>query len=129
MFMEILPWTPLQLLTTHNFLPCSLFAHIFFMNNILSHIKTNFHLTHSFSFFFPEKNTQDTTPPLVSLQSPLFELVLLIQWKFGNPSLQSMASSSFMNQWESKMIFFPIEFRMKILMPNETLRRFYFPIK
>jgi hypothetical protein len=40
-----------------------------------------------------------------------------------------MASSSFMNQWESKMIFFPIEFRMKILMPNETLRRFYFPIK
>jgi hypothetical protein len=40
-----------------------------------------------------------------------------------------MASSSFMNQWESRMIFSPMEFRMKILMPNETLRKFYFLIK
>jgi hypothetical protein len=40
-----------------------------------------------------------------------------------------MASSSFMNQWESRMIFSPMEFRMRILMPNETLRRFHYPIK
>ncbi len=126
---EILPWTPLQLLATHNFLPCVLFAHIFSMNNIISHIRTNFPFTHSFSSFFLKKNTQGTTSLLVSLLWPLLELVLLVQWKFGNPSLQSMASSSFMNQWESRMIFSPMEFRMKILMPNETLRKFYFLIK
>jgi hypothetical protein len=47
----------------------------------------------------------------------------------GNLSLQSMASSFFKNQWDLKMICPPMEFRMKILVPNETLRGFHPPIK
>ncbi len=39
--MEILPSIPLQLLVTHNFVPCFLFAHIFSMNKLPSHIRTN----------------------------------------------------------------------------------------
>ncbi len=128
--MEIFPWTPLQLLTTHNFLPCFFFAHIFSMNNILSHIKTIF-FSHTFILllFFLEKHIQNTTPLLVSLPWPLLELVRLVQWKFGNLSLQPMASSSFKNQCELRMIFFTMEFMMRILMPNETLGRFHSPIK
>jgi hypothetical protein len=40
-----------------------------------------------------------------------------------------MTSSSFMNQWESRMIFSPMEFRMRILMPNEILKMLYSLIK
>ncbi len=106
------------------------FLHIFSMNNIISHVRTNFFsLTHSSPLFFPLQNTQNTSILLVSLPWPLLELIFLVQWKFENPSLQSMASSSFMKKWQSRMIFFLMEFRMKFFMPNETLRRLHSLIK
>jgi hypothetical protein len=40
----------------------------------------------------------------------------------GNLSSQSMAPSSFMNQWESRITFSPMEIKMKMFMPNEKLR-------
>ncbi len=124
--MEILPWTPPQLFPTHNFLPCSLFAHNFFsMNNTFSHI-TIILFFHIILLILLLKKTHKLLP-LGKPLWPLLELVPLVQWKYWNPSLQSMASSSFMNEWESRMIFFPMEFRMRILMPNETLRRFHSP--
>ncbi len=129
MFIEILPWTPLQLLVTHNFFPCFFFAHIFFfMNNILSLIRINFFFhTLIFLFFSLANNTQNTTFLFVNFPWPLFDLILLVQWKFGNPFLQSMAFSSFKNQWELRMICLPIDFRMRIIMPNETLKIFHPP--
>jgi hypothetical protein len=66
---------------------------------------------------------------LVNLPWPFLELVPLIQWKFQNPSLQSMASSSSKNQWELKMICPPIDFRMRIFGPNEIQKKFHPPIK
>ncbi len=115
---------------TH-FLPCSLFSHISFMNNTLSHIKTN-SLSHtpsppSSSSLSPKKHSPFTH--LVNLPWPFLELVPLIQWKFQNPSLQSMASSSSKNQWELKMICPPIDFRMRIFGPNEIQKKFHPPIK
>ncbi len=130
MFIEILPWTPLQLLARHNFLPCSLFAHIFPMNNLPSHIRINVFFHILFLLLCSpglEKHTPSTH--LVSLLWPLLELVPLVQWKLGNPPLQSMASSSFKIQWKLRMIFPPIDFRMKFFGPNETLKRFHPLIK
>ncbi len=73
--MEILPWTPLQLFATHNFLPCSLFAHILFFSwtTIFPHIRTNFFLTHSSSSFSSQKHirsslvsVKNTCPPSIT---------------------------------------------------------------
>jgi hypothetical protein len=47
----------------------------------------------------------------------------------GNPSVQSMASSSFKDQWELRMICPPMEFRMKFFVLNETIKGFHLPIK
>ncbi len=81
-----------------------LFAHIFFMNNTFLYLKTNLFLTLPFfSFSFPQ-NTRYSYSPLVPLQDPSLSL-LPCPMEVGNPSHQSMAPSSFMNQWESRMIF------------------------
>ncbi len=127
--MEILLWIPLLVLATHNFLRCS-YLHIFFFSwttPFPTQALISFPSFPSPSFFFHQK--QDTL--LFPWYTPwtLLKLALLVQWKFGIPSLQSMAPSSFMNQWESKMIFSPMEIRMRILMPNETRGRFHFLIK
>jgi hypothetical protein len=66
------------------------------MNNTFPHIRTK-NFSHSHSPPSPPKNTHTMPLPLISLLSTLLELVLLVQWKVGNLSLQSMASSSFMN--------------------------------
>ncbi len=115
------------LLRTNSF-HALLFAHIFFMNTS-SHITISPPLTNSFSFSSKGKHTKlnyffSQTSHYTSLS-----LFSLSNGTPGNPSLQSMASSSFMNQWKSIMIFFPMEFRMNFFVPNETLRGFHPLIK
>ncbi len=78
-------------------LPCLFPAHIFFMNNTFPHIKINLFLTHSFSSF-PLPQTQETSLSFGKPPSLFLELVPVVQWKFRNPPLQSMASSSFKSQ-------------------------------
>jgi len=78
--------------------------HTFFPWTTLFHTK-ELRISHTFIFLLLLQKTHKRPLPLVSPLSPLLELVLLVQWKVGNLSFQSMASSSFMNQWESKMIF------------------------
>ncbi len=66
------------------------FLHTSFPWTTFPHIRTNLFPTHAFSSF-PLFPTQDTLPSLGKPPSPLLELVPLVQWKFRNPSLQSMA--------------------------------------
>ncbi len=62
-------------------------------------------------------------------QDPSFRSFSLSHGSWRNPSLQLMASSSFKNQWELKMICPLMDFKMKIFVSNETLKRFHPPIK
>ncbi len=91
----LLPITSLHGFCLHTFFP---------MNNTFPHIRTK-NFSHFHSPPSPPKNTHTMPLPLVSLLSPLLEFILFVQWKVGNPSFQSMASSSFMNQWKLRRIF------------------------
>ncbi len=104
------------------------FLHTSFPWTTLAHIRINIFLTHSFSSFslLP---TQDTPLSFGKPPWPFLELISLAKWKLRNPSLQSMAPSSFKSQWELRMICPPIDFRMRILGPNETQKIFHPPIK
>ncbi len=104
------------------------FLHTSFPWTTLAHIRTNIFLTHSFSSF-PLLPTQDTPLSFGKPPWPFLEFVPLVQWELWNPSLQSMAPSSFKNQWELKMICLSIDFRMRILRPNETQKIFHPSIK
>ncbi len=91
---------PLQLLITNNFLLCFFCLHTFAsMNNISSHITTSFPFTHSLSSSSQKKHKikKNSSPP--SFLWPLL-LFSLSNGSCENPSLQLMASPSFMNQWE-----------------------------
>ncbi len=120
--MEILLWTPLQVFATHNFLPCSC-LHIFFlfMNNVFSHIRINLFSILSFSSFSFHKNTRYPSLPWYASKTPPWDYSPC-PMEVGNLSSQSMAPSSFMNQWESRITFSPMEIKMKMFMPNEKLR-------
>ncbi len=100
------------------------FLHTFFLWTTFPHIRINLFLTHSLSSFslFP---TKDIPLFLGKPPWPFLELVPLVQWKLRNPSLQSMAPSSFKSQWELKKICPPIDFRMRIFGPNETQKIFH----
>ncbi len=81
-----------------------LFAHIFFMNNTFPYLRTK-SLSHtSILFFCFSPKRRYSSSPLVPLQDPSLNL-FPCPMEVGNPSHQSMAPSSFMNQWESSMIF------------------------
>ncbi len=92
--MDILPWTPLLLLATHNFLPCSFFAHIFSMNHPFPHIKTKFSLTHSSSSFSSQK-THKILLCRCEASLPTFHHPSLNLFSLSNGSLEILPS----NQW------------------------------
>jgi hypothetical protein len=99
-----------------------------------THSPSFHHLLRLIIFLLPflRKITQEEDPkhPLPqAFHDPSLSLFFLSNGSYGNLSLQSMAFSSFKNQWESKMICLPMEFRMRILMPNETLKGFHPLIK
>ncbi len=104
------------------------FLHTSFSWTTFPHIRTNLFFTHSLSSFFLF-STQDTPLSFGKLPWPFLELVSLVQWKLRNPSLQSMDLSSFKSQWELRIICLPIDFRTRILGPNETQKIFHPPIK
>ncbi len=104
------------------------FLHTSFPWKTFPHIRTNLFFTHSFSSF-SLFSTQDTPFSFGKPPWPFLELVSFVQWKFRNLSLQSMDPSSFKSQWELRMICPPIDFRMRILGPNETQKIFHPPIK
>jgi hypothetical protein len=56
-------------------------------------------------------------------------LFSLSHGSWRNPPLQFMASSSFKNQWKLRMICPPMDFRMRIFVLNEILKRFHPLIK
>jgi hypothetical protein len=119
---EALSWTSFHELhyyyLLHNFFPCFLFAHIFSMNHLFSHIKTNFFLTHSSSSFSSRKTHKilfgKCEASLLTFHHPSLSLFSL-----SNGSLEIFPS----NQWplhrlwtnENRWLFFsPMEFRMRI---------------
>ncbi len=94
-----------------------LFGHICSMNNTFSYKTISYPLTHSLSSSFKENTQKDFFLP--NFLWLFFELVFLIQWKLWKSFL--LINGLF-------ILHELMEFRMKILMPNKTLRRFYPPI-
>ncbi len=133
--MEILPWTPLQLLATHNFLPCSLFAHIFFFSwtTIFPHIRTIFSLTPSFSSFSFQKHIRSSLVSVRITSAPSIPP----PWACSPCPMEVLKSFPPINGLlilhEPMRIdddfFLPWNLGWKFLMPNETLWRFHSSIK
>jgi hypothetical protein len=86
----------------------------------------------SLSFPFQKKSHKKKQPKIPfpqAFQNPSFCLFSLSHGSWGNLLFQFMAFSPFKNQWKLRMICPPIDFRTRILMPNETLKRFHLLIK
>ncbi len=101
--MEILPWTPLQILlhtTSFHALVCT---HLFHEQH-LPYLRIYLFLTPPIILCFPPPKNKILPSSLVPLQDPSLSL-LPCPMEVGNLSHQSMAPSSFMNQWESRIIF------------------------
>ncbi len=81
-----------------------LFTHIFFMNNTFPclRIKSLSHTSILLLCFFSKNKILFFS---LVLSKTLPWACFLVQWKLENPSHQSMAPSSFMNRWKSRMIF------------------------
>jgi hypothetical protein len=60
---------------------------------------------------------------------PLWELIFFVQWKLWKSFSLIHGPFILRKQWKSKMISLPMEFRMRIFIPNETLKGFHPPIK
>jgi hypothetical protein len=121
LFMEIIPWTPLWPLATHNFFPCSF---------VSTHFLPWTTFLHTFIFLFFQKKTQDKkffsftlsmTLPWACSPCPMEVMEIL-------PSNQWPSHPSWINE-NREWFNFLMKFRMKILMPNETLKGFHFLIK
>ncbi len=129
LFMEIIPWIPLWLFVTHNFLPFFfVYTPFVSMNNIFSHIIINSPLTHSIS---SSSKKIEYTKKLSCI------LFMTHVWACSLCSMEVVKILPF-NQWPPhpswtnenwKWFDPPMKFRMKFFVPNEALKWFHPPIK
>jgi hypothetical protein len=127
--MKIIPWTPLRLLATHNFFPWFfVYTPFVSMKNIFLHITINYPFTHSFSS--SPKKTQDKffLFPKLSM-TPLWAyclcLIEVVEILLSNQWLPHLSWTNGNWKWFDP----PMEFKMRILVLNETLKKFHPPIK